>query len=211
MLKIWVTGIVTASLGWLPSWSVAAPGGAEDEKVITAVEQKDMAVTIYNGDLALVKDARRVKLDRDFNKLAWREVSAQIRPETAQLHNLTHSAGFRLQEQNFNFDLLTPEKLLEKYLGKEVIAIRTNPATGTETRETAIVLAQQRRQYSNLLIVSRPAYPGRLAFPGVPENLRDKPTLVISLINPVQGEQNLELSYLTVGPFMACRLCGGIE
>ena len=105
------------------------------------LNKKGMAVTIYNDDLALVKDTRRVKLDLDFNKLAWRDISGQIHPETAQLHNLTHSAGFRLLEQNFNSELLTPEKLLEKYVGKEVIAIRTNPQTGTETRETAIVLA----------------------------------------------------------------------
>ena len=151
---------MAASLIIFSPHGVATPEGRKDEKVTTALEQKEVAVTIYNGNLALVKDARRVKLDRDFNRLAWREVSAQIRPETAQLRNLTHPAGFRLQEQNFDFDLLTPEKLLEKYLGKEVTVIRTNPATGV---------------------------PGRLVFPGVPENLRDKPTLVISLINPVAG------------------------
>jgi Uncharacterized conserved protein len=199
MLKIWVTGIVTASLAMVSFGAVAASGGAGDEKVITAAEQKGMTVTIYNDDLALVKDTRRFKLDLDFNKLAWRDISGQIRPETAQLRNLTHSAGFRLLEQNFNSELLAPEKLLEKYVGKEVIAIRTNPATGTETRETAIVLAANNGAVLKFGDRIETGNPGRLAFPGVPEGLRDKPTLVILLINSAQGEQNLELSYLTSG------------
>lgn len=173
----------------------------EDEKVTTASEQKDVAVTIYNDDLALVKDTRRVGLARDFNRLAWRDVSAHIRPETAQLRNLTHPTGFRLQEQNFDFDLLTPEKLLEKYLGKEITVIRTNPATGEESREAALVLATNNGAVLKYADRIESGDPGRIrfAFPGVPENLRDKPTLVVSLINPVGGEQNLELSYLTSG------------
>lgn len=189
--KMIVVGSLLASLN-----GVAAP---RDEKITTASDQKEVAVTIYNDNLALIKDARRVKLDRDFNKLAWREVSAQMRPETALLRNLTNSDGFRLQEQNFDFDLLTPQKLLEKYLNKEVTVIRTNPATGTELREIATVLATNGGIVLKFADRIETGVPGRLAFSGVPENLRDKPTLVVSLINPVVGEQNLELSYLTTG------------
>src|SRR5512135_1515203 len=119
-----------------PSW--AAP---RDEVVSTASDQSSVAVTLYNDNLALVKDARRVRLRRDFNQLAWREVSAQMRPETAQLRNLSNPAGFRLQEQNFDFDVLTPQKLLEKYVGRGVSVIRTHPGTDVETRETATVLS----------------------------------------------------------------------
>ena len=57
---------------------------------------------------------------RDMSQLTWRDVSAQMRPETAQLRNLTNPAGFRLQEQTFDFDLLTPETLLEQYVGQQV-------------------------------------------------------------------------------------------
>lgn len=199
MLKILTLNMMAASLIIFSPHGVAMPEGRKDEKVTTALEQKEVAVTIYNGNLALVKDARRVNLDRDFNRLAWREVSAQIRPETAQLRNLTSPAGFRLQEQNFDFDLLTSEKLLEKYLGKEVTVIRTNPATGVEAREKAMVLATNGGTILKFSDRIETGVPGRLVFPGVPENLRDKPTLVISLINPVAGEQNLELSYLTAG------------
>lgn len=174
----------------------AAP---RDEIISTASDQQSVAVTIYNDNLALVKDARRVKLGRELNQLAWREVSAQMRPETAQLRNVSSPTGFRLQEQNFDFDLLTPQKLLEKFIDREVSVIRVHPTTGAETRETAIVLST-----NNGIVLKYPdrietGVPGRLAYPGVPDTLRDKPTLVISLINPVAGLQNLELSYLTSG------------
>ena len=199
MMKALMVNMLAASLIMLSSHSIAAPESQKDEKVTTAAEQKEVGVTIYNDNLALVKEARKIKLERDFNRLVWREVSAQMRPETAQLRNLTNPAGFRLLEQNFDFDLLTPEKLLEKYLGKEVTVIRTNPATGAETREAAIVLATNGGTVLKFGDRIETGVPGRLAFSGVPENLRDKPTLVVSLINPVAGEQHLELSYLTSG------------
>ena len=178
----------------LPAWALP-----QDETVSTAVDQSSVAVTIYNDNLALVKDARRVKLVHDVNQLAWREVSAQMRPETAQLRNLTQPAGFRLLEQNFNFDLLTPQKMLEKYVGREVMVLKTHPATGAETREAATVLSTQNGVVLKFADRIETGVPGRLAFSGVPDTLRDKPTLVISLLSSAQGQQNLELSYLTAG------------
>jgi hypothetical protein len=191
LLNMLIVGLVAGSPA---AW--AAP---RDEVVSTASDQERVAVTIYNDNLALVKEARRVSLGRGLNQLAWREVSAQLRPETAQLRNLSGPAGFRLQEQNFDFDLLTPEKLLEKYVGREVGVIRTHPATGAETRETATVLATNGGVVLKFADRVETGVPGRLAFAGVPDTLRDKPTLVISLINPSAGPQNLELSYLTGG------------
>lgn len=191
LLNTMIAGLVAASPA---SW--AAP---RDEIVSSAADQHGMAVTIYNDNLALVKDARRVTLARDINRLAWREVSAQMRPETAQLRNVSNPAGFRLQEQNFDFDLLTPEKLLEKYVGREVSVIRTHPTTGAETRETATVLATNGGVVLKFADRIETGVPGRLAFPGVPETLRDKPTLVVALVNPTAGTQDLELSYLTGG------------
>ncbi len=191
LLMAMIPGLLAVSH---PGW--AAP---PDEVVSTASDQHSVAVTIYNDNLALVKDARRIRLARDFNQLAWREVSAQMRPETAQLRNLSNSGGFRLQEQNFDFDLLTPEKLLEKYVGRQVGVIRVNPATGAESRETATVLATNGGVVLRFADRIETGVPGRLAFAGVPDTLRDKPTLVISLVNPAAGSQNLELSYLTGG------------
>ncbi len=175
---------------------MAAPA---DEKLTTLADQRDVAVTIYNDDLALIKDQRKVTLDNGLNHLAWRDVSARMRPETALLRNLGEAKGFSLLEQNFDFDLLTPEKLLEKYTGKQVTVIKTNPATGVETREAATVLATSGGTVLKFADRIETGVPGRLAFAAVPDNLRDKPTLVMSVINPKAGAQNLELSYLTGG------------
>ena len=192
LLNTMIVGLMVAShAGW---------AAQHDEVVSTVSEQHGVAVTIYNDNLALVKDARRVRLGRDFNQLAWRDVSAQMRPETAQLRNLSNPAGFRLQEQNFDFDLLTPQTLLGKYVGQEVSVIRTNPTTGAEARETATVLSTNNGvvlKFADGRIET--GVPGRLAFPGVPDTLHDTPTLVILLVNPVAGPQNLELTYLTSG------------
>lgn len=194
MNKYLLIALVGALAPAHPAW--AAP---REEVVSTASDQQSVAVTIYNDNLALVKDARRVSLNRDLNQMAWREVSAQMRPETAQLRNVSNPTGFRLLEQNFDFDLLSPQKLLEKYVGREVTVIRTHPTAGTDSHEQATVLATNGGVVLKFADRIETGVPGRLAFPGVPETLRDKPTLVISLVNPVAGPQNLELSYLTGG------------
>ena len=193
--KALLYALAAGMLGAAHSGRAAPPG----EIVSTAADQHAVAVTIYNEDLALVKDARRIRLGRNLNRLAWREVSAQMRPETAQLRNVSNPAGFGLQEQNFDFDLLTPNKLLEKYVGREVAVIRSHPTTGAETRETATVLATNGGVVLKFADRIETGVPGRLAFSGVPDTLRDKPTLVVSLVNATAGMQDLELSYLTGG------------
>jgi hypothetical protein len=191
LLNTMIAGLIAASHA---SW--AAP---REAVATTVADQQSVAVTIYNDNLALIKDARRVRLARDMNQLTWRDVSAQMRPETAQLRNVTNPAGFRLQEQTFDFDLLTPEKLLENHVGREVSVIRTHPTTGVDTRETATVLSTHGGVVLKFADRIETGVPGRLAFAGVPDTLHDTPTLVISLVNPTAGSQNLELSYLTGG------------
>src|SRR5947208_4155789 len=91
---------------------------AVEEMPSTLKDQQSVAITIYNENLALVKDTRRVTLEAGPNRLALREVSGRMRPETALLRSLTHPGALTLVEQNFDFDLLTPAKLLEKYVGR---------------------------------------------------------------------------------------------
>ena len=169
------------------------------EKITTSQDQKGIVVTIYNENLALIKDSRNVELSEKANQLAWREVSALIRPETALLRNQTSRSDFHVLEQNFDFDLLTPQKLLEKHVGKEITVIHTNPATGIESNEKATVLSTNEGivlKYSNRI---ETGVPGRVVFSSVPENLRDKPTLLLMLHSPEAGKHELELSYLTGG------------
>jgi hypothetical protein len=131
--------------------------------------------------------------------LAWRDVAAHMRPETALLRSTRTSNGISLIEQNFDFDLLTPQKLIEKHVGRKLRIIRSHPTTGSDSREEATLLSANGGavlQFADR-IESHP--PGRLAFQTVPENLRDRPTLAIQLHNPLAGTRELELSYLTGG------------
>jgi len=176
---------------------------AAQESVTTLKDQKALAVTIYNDNLALVKDTREVHLPKGEARLAFQEVSAQIRPETALLRNLTHAKDFWVAEQNFDFDLLTPQKLLEKYVGEKVTVISNRPKAagpGTdEIREEATVLATNNGTVLQFADRIETSVPGRIVFPKVPGNLRARPTLVISLNSGADREQKLELSYLTGG------------
>ncbi|MGQ0442932.1 MAG: DUF4139 domain-containing protein [Methylophilaceae bacterium] len=170
-----------------------------EESRSTLSDQQNVAVTIYNGDLALVKDTRKVKLNTGLNALAMRDVSAQIRPETALLRSISTPGSLTLLEQNFDFDLLTPEKLLEKYVGKTVGLIKINPATGAETTEQATVLSANNGVVLKVGNRIETGIHGRVVYDNVPANLRDRPTLITQINNKGAADQTVELSYLTGG------------
>lgn len=189
--KLLIIGLLGASIS-----STASP---LDEKISTIADQSNLAITIYQQDLALIKDSRSIYLDRDHNQLTWHAVSARMQPETAFLRNITHPAGFSIREQNFNPDVLSPQKLLEKYVQKPVTIIRTNPANGQETSEAALVVTAQGGVILKFPDRIETGIPGRLAFPAIPDGLHDKPVLTTALINPVAGKQDLILTYLSTG------------
>lgn len=170
-----------------------------DEVTSQLNDQQAVAVTIYNNNLALVKDQRKLKLNSGLNNLALRDVSAQMRPETALLRSISHKGSFDTLEQNFDFDLLTPQKLLEKYVGKTVRVLSVNPATGVETSEQATVLSANGGVVMKIGNRIETGMPGRIVYDNVPASLRDRPTLITKLQNKTAGEQSVELSYLTGG------------
>jgi hypothetical protein len=172
---------------------------AIEEQRSTLADQQSVAVTIYNENLALIKDTRKLALAAGPNRLALRDVSAQIRPETALLRSLSQPGAFSVLEQNFDFDLLTPAKLLEKYVGRSVRIIKTNPHSGAETVENALVLSANNGVVLKIGDRIETGLPGRIVYDAVPSNLRDRPTLVTELHNRQAGEQTVELSYLTGG------------
>lgn len=186
------SALLLGVLPWLTFPAIA------DERISGADSRSEVAVAIYNDSLALIKEVRRLDLERGINDIALRDVSARMRPETASLRALS-GAPLRLVEQNFDFDLLTPQTLLEKYVGQTVGVIRTNPATGAETRETAQVLATNDGVVLKFADRIETGVPGRLTFPGVPARLRDRPTLVVKLESAMAGKQTAELSYLSGG------------
>jgi hypothetical protein len=161
--------------------------------------QGDVHVTIYNNNLALVQDARTLNVPAGRSKQEFPDVSAQIRPETATLSG----AGIAIVEQNFDYDLLSPDKLMEKAVGQVVTIVRTNPANGTETREQARVLAANGGivlQIGQRIEVLRDdGLPVRVVFDKVPENLRARPTLSVTINSARGGAVPTRLSYLTPG------------
>ena len=170
-----------------------------EEQRSTLADQQEVAVTIYNENLALIKDQRKLQLKRGASSLAFRDVSARMRPETALLRSTSAPGSVSVLEQNFDFDLLTPQKLLEKYVNRTVSIIRTNPATGVETTEQAQVLSANSGVVLQIGNRIETGIPGRIVYGDVPPNLRDRPTLVMALENTGAQQQDLELSYLSGG------------
>lgn len=170
-----------------------------EEQRSTLADQREVAVTIYNENLALIKDQRKLQLKAGPSALAFRDVSARMRPETALLRSVNAPGSVSVLEQNFDFDLLTPQKLLEKYVNRTVSIIRTNTATGQETTEQAQVLSANNGVVLRIGQRIETGIPGRIIYGDVPPNLRDRPTLVMSLENTGTAQQDVELSYLTGG------------
>ncbi len=164
-----------------------------------ATAQGDVAVTIYNNGQALVQDVRRLDIARGRSRIEFPDVSAQIRPETLSFA----AEGAGIVEQNFDFDLLTPAKLMEKAIGQTVTLIRTNPATGAETRERATVLSTAGGAVvkigDRIEVLRDDGLPVRTIFDRVPPNLRARPTLSVMVESASGGARPASIRYLTPG------------
>lgn len=164
-----------------------------------ATAQGDVAVTIYNNGQALVQDVRRLAIAQGRSRIEFPDVSAQIRPETLSFA----AEGAGIVEQNFDFDLLTPTKLMEKAIGQAVTLIRTNPATGAETRERATVLSTAGgvvvRIGDRIEVLRDDGLPVRTIFDRVPPNLRARPTLSVTVESDRGGARPASIRYLTPG------------
>ena len=160
---------------------------------------RSLSVTIYNDNLALVQDRRDIDIKGGRQRLEFQDVSAQIRPETVSL--AANDIG--ILEQNFDFDLLTPAKLMEKAVGQQVTLVRVNPSNGAETREQAQVLATNGgvvlKIGERIEVLRDDGLPVRVIFDKVPDNLRARPTLSVTVTSPQAGTRSATLSYLTPG------------
>ncbi|MFN9148336.1 MAG: DUF4139 domain-containing protein, partial [Hyphomonadaceae bacterium] len=163
-----------------------------------ASAQGDVAVTIYYST-SLVQDVRQLSLPKGKSRQEFPDVSAQIRPETVTLSG----QGFGIIEQNFDYDLLSPSALMEKAVGQHVTLLRTNPATGVETRERALVLAANGgvvlKIGERIEVLRDDGLPVRVIFDAIPPNLRARPTLSVTLDAQSAGTRPVTLSYLTSG------------
>jgi hypothetical protein len=158
-----------------------------------------VAITIYNNDIALVEDVRNVEVGAGRTRLEFPNVSGRIQPQTASLR----ADGVSIVEQNFDFDLLTPVKMMEKAVGSRIRIVRTNPATGREVIETAEVLSANQgvvlRIGDRIEVLRDDGLPVRVLFDRIPENLRAKPTLSVTVDSQRAGARSAALRYLTNG------------
>lgn len=161
--------------------------------------QGDVSITIYNGDTALIQDIRQLNLNSGRQRVNFPDVSAQIQPETVSL-SLPNAA---IVEQNFDYDLLSPSSLMEKAVGEMITLIRTNPATGAETRQRAKVLAVNGGAVldidGRIEVLRDDGLPVRVVFDRVPESLRARPTLSVTIASERSGSRPATLSYLSRG------------
>jgi hypothetical protein len=173
-------------LGWAPA------AGAAPVK-ITAGEQRDVMITVYNGNLGLVKDVREVRLEPGVLETHFIDVAAQIDPTSVHLRSLTDPAGLKILEQNYEYDLLSSEKLMEKYVGRKVRLYQSN---GTFQEAT---LLSTRGPVYDINGQIHMGHFGSVVLPALPENLVSKPTLAWLLRNTRPVPQRVEASYLTGG------------
>src|SRR5215471_2801559 len=181
----------------------SAAAGQVSEQTTTARDRQSVNITVYNSNLGLVRETRRIELPAGRIALRFADVTAQIRPETVHLSSLTSPAALRILEQNYQYDLLNPSKLLDKFVGKEITLVLRHFQNNTESFEPvqATLLSNNAGQVwrINGQIVINPTNIAEMRFPDVPKNLVATPTLVWDLENREGGSQTVEASYLTNG------------
>jgi hypothetical protein len=175
----------------------AAPLPAQGTSTLS--DQRELAITVYNSDIALVRDVRELDLPRGTFDLEFQDIAATVNPATVHLRSLTEPTRVSVLEQNYEYDLLEPDKLLKKYVGREVTLVRTRQDGGA-TREE---LVKARLMSFNTAPVWQIGseivtgfHPDHVRFPELPGNLHARPTLIWSLANQGALRHRVEASYL---------------
>lgn len=188
---------IAAVFGLLAATSSGA-GLAQTAAPSISSGQGDVSVTIYS-DMALVEDVRTVNVPAGTSKQEFPDVSASIRPETVTLTG----DGIEIAEQNFDYDLLSPAKLMEKAEGQTITIVRKDPITGVAKPEQVKVLAVNggvvMESDGKIEVLRDDGTPTRVIFDRIPPNLRARPTLSVTLDSIKAGPRPLTLSYLSSG------------
>jgi hypothetical protein len=180
-----------------PPASATEPTESKSPLTSTVENQSQVSLTIYNSNIALVKDVREIELGAGNQELRFMDVASEIMPTTVHVKSLTDAQGLRVLEQNYEYDLISPEKLLEKYVGKEVKILDKNYYTGQEQLVTATLLSTVGSPVYQVGNEIHVGLPGRVILPQLPENLLSKPTLVWLLRAGKANKHKIEASYLT--------------
>jgi hypothetical protein len=179
---------------------VGAPvAAAEQDQTSTLDQQTELAVTVYNSNLALVRDVRNLRLARGTSDLKFMDIAATVNPATVHFRSLTEPARVSVLEQNYEYDLLEPEKLLRKYVGRDVTLVRTVQDQGRTREET---VTARLLSYNNAPVwqingeIVTGARAESIRFPELPGNLYSRPTLIWTLENTGGADHRVEASYL---------------
>jgi len=165
----------------------------------TLKDQQNVSITIYNVNVGLVKDTRHIDLNPGVLELKFMDVAAKIDPTTVHIKSLINESSLSALEQNYEYDLLSPQKLLEKFVGQKVQLATINPETKREEIVEATLLSTQNGNIFQIGDKISLGHPGRILLSRIPENLIPQPTLVWLLENRLSKPQKVEVSYLTSG------------
>jgi hypothetical protein len=176
---------------------VTAAPAAQDTS--TLEDQTELAVTVYNSDLALVRDVRTLQLPRGVSDLHFMDIAATVNPATVHFRSLSEPSRLGVLEQNYEYDLLEPDKLLRKFVGRDVTLVRMRQDGGTTTEETATARLLSFNnapvwQIGGEIVTGFRA--DHIRFPELPGNLYSRPTLIWSLNNEGAARHRVEASYL---------------
>lgn len=197
------SGVIAAAMTLcaviVPSQSQAQLSSAQS----TIEDQRSVALTVYNSNLGLVKDTRTLRLPRGASQLRFMDVAQLIDPTTVHIKSLTTANALQVVEQSYEFDLLNPQKLLDKYVGRELTLVLRRVENNSErlVPVKATLLsnnAGQVWQIENQIVIN-PTNIAEMRFDQLPADLIAKPTLVWSLNNSGADSQTVEASYLTSG------------
>ncbi len=192
-----LTGIVGFSGGTPVPKAATRPSSGQETSTLD--DQVDLAVTVYNSDIALVRDVRNIKLPGGSFDLRFMDIAATVNPATVHFRSLTEPGRLDVLEQNYEYDLLDPEKLLKKYIGRDVTLVRTRTEDGSTKQEEvkARLLSYNAApvwQIGNEIVTGLGA--DHLRFPNLPDSLYTRPTLIWTLQNGGGAQQRVEASYL---------------
>jgi hypothetical protein len=169
---------------------------AQSSKVSTEADRKKVSITVYNGNFGLVREVRELPdLGKGKVALELRDVAATIQPETVAIQSLSSAGSLSVLEQNYRFDLLTPQTLMEKFVGRKVRLYRYHQNSGKEEVVDAKLLSTAGEPVYEIKGELTFGYPGRLAFAELPPNLIAKPTLVW-MLESQQPKQSVEVTYM---------------
>jgi hypothetical protein len=181
--------------------AVRPPAAAQDQtpEETTLEDQVDLAVTVYNSNVALVRDIRELRLASGISELRFMDIAATINPATVHFRSLTQPAVLSVLEQNYEYDLLEPDKLLRKYVGRDVTLVRMRQQGGTTTPEevTARLLSYNNApvwRIGNEIVTGMNT--DHIRFPELPGNLYARPTLIWTLDNTGTERHRVEAAYL---------------